>query len=91
MIRLPICKPPSLDRLLKAMIAVVLAVYIFAIFWIVSPFLTICIIPLVGGIRSMSPGRMIERAVKSLTKNDAMISRDQWLHEAESAEAAGAP
>lgn len=35
--------------------------------------------------------KVIERAVKSLTKNDAMISRDQWLHEAEAAEAAGAP
>lgn len=36
-------------------------------------------------------GKVIDRAVKSLHKNDAVISRDQWLHEAESAESSGAP
>lgn len=34
--------------------------------------------------------KVIERAYKSLTKNDAVISRDQWLQEAESAEVSGA-
>jgi pre-mRNA-processing factor 6 len=35
--------------------------------------------------------KVIERAVKSLTKNEAVISRDQWLFEAEAAEESGAP
>ena len=35
--------------------------------------------------------KVIDRAVKSLTKNEAIISRDQWLQEAESAETSGAP
>lgn len=35
--------------------------------------------------------KVIERAYNSLTKNDAVISRDQWLQEAEAAEASGAP
>ena len=35
--------------------------------------------------------KVIDRAVKSLTKNEAVISRDQWLQEAEAAEASGAP
>jgi pre-mRNA-processing factor 6 len=35
--------------------------------------------------------KVMERAVKSLLKQDAVISRDQWLQEAEAAEASGAP
>lgn len=35
--------------------------------------------------------KVIERAVKSLRKNDAAVSRLQWLQEAEAAEASGAP
>jgi pre-mRNA-processing factor 6 len=35
--------------------------------------------------------KVIERAVKSLMKNEAVISRDQWLKEAEAAEASSAP
>jgi len=34
---------------------------------------------------------IIEKAVRSLEKNDAVVSRDQWLKEAEIAEAADAP
>ena len=34
---------------------------------------------------------IIGKALQSLAKNDAVISRDQWLAEAESAESAGAP
>jgi pre-mRNA-processing factor 6 len=37
-------------------------------------------------------GKIIERAFSSLTKNDSMVvSRDQWLQEAEQAESSGAP
>ncbi|CAB9519086.1 mRNA-processing factor 6 [Seminavis robusta] len=35
--------------------------------------------------------KIVERAVKSLQKHDAVVTRAQWLHEAETAEAAGAP
>ena len=35
--------------------------------------------------------KVIERAVKSLQKNEAVVTRAQWLQEAESAEMAGAP
>ena len=36
-------------------------------------------------------GTIIGKAVKSLQKNNAVVTRDQWLQEAEHAEAAGAP
>jgi pre-mRNA-processing factor 6 len=35
--------------------------------------------------------KIIDKAIQSLAKNDAVISRDQWLAEAESAETARAP
>lgn len=35
--------------------------------------------------------KIIERAVKSLEKNEAVVSRAQWLQEAEAAESSGAP
>jgi pre-mRNA-processing factor 6 len=35
--------------------------------------------------------KIVERAVKSLQKHDVTIARSQWLQEAETAEAAGAP
>jgi pre-mRNA-processing factor 6 len=35
--------------------------------------------------------KIVERAVKSLQKHDAVVTRAQWLQEAETAEAAGAP
>ncbi|KAL3802177.1 hypothetical protein HJC23_001721 [Cyclotella cryptica] len=35
--------------------------------------------------------RIIEKAVRSLDKHDAVVTRSQWLQEAEAAEAAGAP
>lgn len=35
--------------------------------------------------------KIVDKAVKSLAKNDAVVTRDQWLQEAETAEAAGAP
>jgi len=35
--------------------------------------------------------KVVNRAVASLSKNDAVVTRAQWLHEAEAAEAAGAP
>ena len=36
-------------------------------------------------------GRIIDKAVRSLDKHDAIVSRAQWLKEAEAAESAGAP
>ena len=35
--------------------------------------------------------KIVDRAVKSLQKHDAVVTRAQWLQEAETAEAAGAP
>ncbi|KAL7521050.1 hypothetical protein ACHAWX_005739 [Stephanocyclus meneghinianus] len=35
--------------------------------------------------------RIIEKAVRSLDKHDAVVTRSQWLQEAEAAEVAGAP
>jgi len=35
--------------------------------------------------------KIVDKAVKSLAKNDAIVTRGQWLHEAESAEFSGAP
>jgi pre-mRNA-processing factor 6 len=35
--------------------------------------------------------KIVDRAVKSLAKNEAVVTRTQWLQEAEAAEAAGAP
>lgn len=35
--------------------------------------------------------KIVDKAVKSLARHDAVVSRAQWLKEAESAEAAGAP
>ena len=35
--------------------------------------------------------KVVDRAVKSLAKHDAVVTRAQWLQEAEAAEAAGAP
>jgi len=35
--------------------------------------------------------KIVDRAVKSLRKNDAVVSRAQWLQEAETAESSGAP
>lgn len=35
--------------------------------------------------------RIIEKAVRSLDKHDAVVTRSQWLQEAEAAESAGAP
>ena len=35
--------------------------------------------------------KIVDRAVKSLAKNEAVVTRDQWLQEAEAAESSGAP
>jgi pre-mRNA-processing factor 6 len=35
--------------------------------------------------------KVVDRAVKSLEKHEAIVSRDQWLQEAEACEASGAP
>jgi pre-mRNA-processing factor 6 len=35
--------------------------------------------------------KIIDRAVKSLAKNEAVVTREQWLQEAEAAESSGAP